>query len=58
MDATEYLFPFSFLGDPTATPVRDRKVLGQTGGIDQFRLAFDGTTSLVAPSGVLVVKKK
>jgi hypothetical protein len=32
--------------------------LGLTGVINQIRLTFDGTTSLVAPSGILVVEKR
>jgi hypothetical protein len=58
MDATEYIFPCYFLGDPNARPVRARNLLGLTGVINQIRLTFDGTTSLVAPSGALVVEKK
>ncbi len=27
-------------------------------GVNQIRLTFDGTTSLVAPSGILVVEKR
>jgi hypothetical protein len=58
MGAPEYLFPCSLLGDPTATPVRDRNLLGLTGVINEIRLIFDGTPSLVAQGGVLVVEKK
>jgi hypothetical protein len=58
MDATEYIFPCYFLGDPNARPVRARNLLGLTGVINQIRLTFDGTTSLVAPSGVLVVEMR
>jgi len=58
MDATEYLFPCYFLGDPNATAVRDRNLLGLTGVINQIRLIFDGTPSPVAQGGVLVVEKK
>ena len=46
------------LGDPNATLVRDRNLLGLTGVINQIRLIFDGTPSLVAQGGVLVVEKK
>jgi hypothetical protein len=35
-----------------------RNLLGLTGVVNQIRLTFDGTTSLVAPSGVLVVEKR
>ena len=58
MDATEYVFPCYFLGDPNTSVVPSRKLLGLTGVINQIRLSFDGTISLVAPSGVLVVEKK
>jgi hypothetical protein len=58
MDATEYVFPCYFLGDPNTSVVTARKLLGLTGVINQIRLTFDGTISLVAPSGVLVVEKK
>jgi hypothetical protein len=58
MDATEYVFPCYFLGDPNTSAVPSRKLLGLTGVINQIRLSFDGTVSLVAPSGVLVVEKK
>ena len=57
MDATEYVFPCYFLGDPNTRPVRTRNLLGLTGVINQIRLIFDGTPSLVAQSGVLVVEK-
>jgi hypothetical protein len=58
LDATEYVFPCYFLGGPNASVVPSRKLLGLTGVINQIRLSFDGTTSLVSPSGVLVVEKK
>lgn len=58
MDATEYVFPCYFLGDPDAAPAQTRNLLGLTGVINEIRLTFDGTTSLVAPSGVLVVEKR
>jgi hypothetical protein len=57
MDATEYVFPCYFLGDPDARPVRPRNLLGLTGVINQIRLIFDGTPSPVAQGGVLVVEK-
>jgi hypothetical protein len=57
MDATEYVFPCYFLGDP-GVPVADPKsLLGLTGVINQIRLTFDGTASLAAPFGNLVVEK-
>jgi hypothetical protein len=58
MDATEYVFPCYLLGDPGLAPARARNLLGLTGVINQIRLTFDGATSLVAPSGVLVVEKR
>jgi hypothetical protein len=58
MDATEYVFPCYFLGDPNDRPVRPRNLLGLTGVINQIRITFDGTDSAVMPSGVLVVEKK
>jgi hypothetical protein len=58
MDATEYVFPCYFLGDPNVKPVRPRNLLGLTGVINQIRLSFDGATSAVVPSGLLVVEKK
>jgi hypothetical protein len=58
MDATEYFFPCYFLGDLGLAPARARNLLGLTGVINQIRLTFDGTTSLVAPSRVLVVEKR
>jgi hypothetical protein len=58
MDATEYVFPYYFLGDPNTSVAPSRKLLGLTGVINQIRLTFDGTTSLVAPHGVLLVERK
>jgi hypothetical protein len=58
MDATEYLFPCYFLGDPNVPLPKARNLLGLTGVIDQVRFTFDGTHSVVAPCGVLVVEKK
>ena len=58
MDATEYVFPCYFLGDPNIRPAHSRNLLGLTGVISQIRLIFDGTYSLAAPYGVLVVEKK
>jgi hypothetical protein len=58
MDATEYVFPCYFLGDPDARPILTRNLLGLTGVIDQIRLIFDGTPTPVAQRGVLVVEKK
>jgi hypothetical protein len=58
MDVTQCVFPCYFLGDPNTSVAPSRKLLGLTGVINQIRLSFDGTTSRVAPSGVLVVEKK
>jgi len=58
MDATEYTFPCYFLGDPNVPGANAKNLLGLTGVINQVRFTFDGTTSLVAPHGVLVVEKR
>ena len=58
MDATEYVFPCYFLGDPNVPLVKARNLLGLTGVINQVRFTFDGTPSVVAPCGVLVIEKK
>jgi hypothetical protein len=56
LDATEYIFPCFFLGDPSA-PIADAKnLLGLTGVIDQVRLTFDGTPTPTALYGVLIVE--
>jgi hypothetical protein len=57
MDATEYLFPCYFLGDPNGPVAKSINLLGLTGVINQVRFTFDGTPSLRAPRGVLVVEK-
>ena len=58
MDATEYVFPCYFLGDPNVPLANATNLLGLTGVINQIRLTFDGATSLVAPYGILVVEKR
>ncbi len=58
MDATEYVFPCYFLGDPNVQPAHARNLLGLTGVINQIRLIFDGTISIATPGGVLIVEKK
>jgi hypothetical protein len=58
MDATEYVFPCFFLGDPNVSVPDSLNLLGLTGVINQIRLTFDGPTSLQAPHGVLVVEKR
>jgi hypothetical protein len=58
MDATEYVFPCYFLGDPNVPVADSINLLGLTGVINQVRLTFDGPTALLAPYGVLVVEKR
>jgi hypothetical protein len=59
MDATEYVFPCYFLGDPDSPlPKRAKNLLGLSGVIDQIRFGFDGTPSVGAPYGVLIVEKR
>jgi hypothetical protein len=59
MDPTEFIFPCYFLGDPNIPPpARAWNLLGLTGVINQIRLCFDGTTSALAPWGILVVEKR
>jgi len=59
MDRTEFVFPCYFLGDPNLPPhTQAVSLLGLTGVINQIRLIFDGTTSVQAPWGVLVVEKR
>jgi hypothetical protein len=59
MDSTEFVFPCYFLGDPNVAPqTQALNLLGLTGVINQIRLIFDGTTSVQAPWGVLVVEKR
>ena len=43
MDATEYMFPCYFLGDPYVPMADPKNLLGLTGVINQVRLIFDGT---------------
>ena len=57
MDATEYLFPCYFVGDPNGVVSKSRNLLGMTGVINQIRITFDGTPTVLAPFGVLVVDK-
>jgi hypothetical protein len=56
MDATEYFFPCYFLGDPTVPPPDPRNLLGLTGVMNQVRLILDGTYTLAAPDGPLIVE--
>jgi hypothetical protein len=58
MDATEYVFPCYFLGDPNTPVAKSRNLLGLTGVVNQIRFTFDGATSIPAPHGILVVEKR
>jgi hypothetical protein len=58
MDATEYVFPCYFLGDPNVPVPDSMNLLGLTGVINQIRLTFDGPTSPQTPHGILVVQKR
>lgn len=57
MDATEYMFPCYFLGDPAIPASDPRCLLGLTGVMNQIRMTFDGTYALGAPDGRLIVEK-
>ncbi len=63
MDATEYVFPCFFLGDP-ATPVSaytrqrvPRSLLGLSGVVDKLLIGCGGKPSLLAPYGYLIVEQ-
>ncbi len=56
MDPTEYYFPCYFLGDPAVASTDPKFLLGLTGVINQIRLTFDGTYTLAAPDGRLIVE--
>lgn len=56
LDATEYAFPCYFLGDPDVLHPDPKNLLGLTGVIDHVRLIFDGTRSISAPYGLLIVE--
>jgi hypothetical protein len=65
MDATEYVVPCYFLGDPNqstgivpSTPVSARSLLGLSGVVDKLRLTFDGVGSPGAAYGHLLVEKQ
>jgi hypothetical protein len=59
LDPTEFVFPCYFLGDPSLSPPSQSiNLLGLTGVINQIHLGFDGTPSLRAPWGNLVVEKR
>ena len=63
LDATEYVFPCYFIGDPNAAadrrnrPMFPRNLLGLTGVVEQIRIHFDGTPTLGCPHGTLVIEK-
>lgn len=57
LDATEYVFPCYFLGDPNIPGLDAKNLLGLTGVINQVRLTFDGTPSSGVPHGNLIVEK-
>lgn len=62
MDLTEYVFPCFFLGDPNVPFVPARgttglRLLGLAGVLNQIRIIFDGTPSLPAPQGNLIIEK-
>jgi hypothetical protein len=58
MDATEYVFPCYFLGDPSVPLADSTNLLGLTGVITQIRVTFDGPISPQTPYGVLVLEKR
>jgi hypothetical protein len=57
LDATEYVFPCYFLGDPNVPTTDPKNLLGLTGVIDKVRLTFDGSPSAAAQYGLLIVEK-
>jgi hypothetical protein len=63
LDATEYVFPCYFIGDPNAPsdphqpPTFPRNLLGLTGVVDKIRILFDGTPRPNAPHGTMAVEK-
>ncbi len=57
LDSTEYAFPCYFLGAPHAPIVDPKNLLGLTGVVNQIRLIFDGTPSISARYGQLIVEK-
>ena len=56
LSATEYEFPCYFLGDPNIPTTDPKNLLGLTGVIDHIRIIFDGTRSLSAPYGLLILE--
>ncbi|HEX5269703.1 MAG TPA: hypothetical protein VFW33_04405 [Gemmataceae bacterium] len=62
MDATEYVIPCHFRGDPLAPHLSPstlpRTLLGLSGVVDKLRITTDGTPlSLSAPYGVVIIEK-
>jgi hypothetical protein len=62
MDATEYVIPCHFRGDPLAPPslpaTLPRSLLGLAGVVDKLRITTDGTPlSMSAPYGVVMFEK-
>jgi hypothetical protein len=59
LDATEYVFPCYFLGDPhNPAPGPSTNLLGLSGVIDKIRLSFDGTRSVGALYGHLLIEQQ
>jgi len=65
MDATEYLIPCHFRGDPNSPPdpsvplaTLPKNLLGLSGVVDKLRIITDGTPlSATAPYGVVIIEK-
>jgi hypothetical protein len=63
MDATEYVFPCFFVGDPSAPvdpkqpPRLARSLLGLTGVVDKIRIVFDGTGAAGFPHGRVTIER-
>jgi hypothetical protein len=62
MDATEYVLPCFFLGDPAAPAGRasnaPRKLLGLSGVVDKLRIGLDGAPTPYAPHGRLTLERQ
>jgi len=56
LDPTEYFSPCDLLGDPAVPPPDPRNLLGLTGVITQLRFIIDGTYTLAAPDGRLIIE--
>ena len=58
MGPTEHVLPGYFVGDPDDRPATvPRNLLGLSGTIEALRLTFDGTPSVGALSGSLLVER-